>query len=259
MDFSSIIRRVGKFATDNSPAICTTAAVVGTVATAYFTGRAVLRADSIVYNYEQEARELTGDPEYVINGRKYVELTWEQFIAPAVSVACTIACIVAANRIGTRRTVAMAAALAISEKAYDEYKEKVVEKIGNNKERKVRDEIAQDRVTKNRELDSMVLLEDSLSVLCMDLYTGRPFVSDMESLRRAENDINFQINHNMYASLSDFYERIGLTATSMSDDFGWNADRLLELEFSHALTPSGRPVLTIDFRVEPIRGYHRVQ
>ena len=258
MDYS-ILRRFGKILADNSPALLTATAVVGVVGTAYLTGRAVLRADSIVYNYEQEARELTGDTEYVINSRKFVELTWDQFIPPILAGACTIGCILAANRIGTRRTAAMAAALAISERAYDEYKQKVVEKIGENKERKVRDEIAQDRINRADIPPEILMHQEGVSVLCMDMYTGRPFISDMESLRRAENDINYRVNHDMYASLSDFYELIGLPRTTMSDDFGWNADRLLELDISHGITPGGRPCLTMDFRVAPIRGYHRLQ
>jgi hypothetical protein len=259
MDLTNIFRRVGKLATDHSPAIFTAAAVVGTVTTAYLTGRATLRADSIIYNYEQEARELTGDPEYVVNGRKYAEMTWHEFIPPVVAGVCTIVCIVAANRIGSRRTAAAMAAFAISEKAYEEYKERVVEKFGASKEQKVRDEVAQNRVNQDSRVDDVAYLQEGLSVLCYDLFTGRPFMSDMETLRRAENDINHRIINDMYVSLSEFYEAIGLPKTSMSDDFGWNLDKLLELDFSTAMTPTGRPCMTVDFRVAPIRGFHRMQ
>ena len=153
----------------------------------------------------------------------------------------------------------MAAAYAIAERGFEEYREKIVEKLGERKEQAARDEIAQARVTKSPPPDDMVLLEDGLSVLCCDLFTGRYFLSDMETLRRAMNTINYQVNNDYYASLTDFYDQIGLPKTTMSDDFGWNADKLLELDFSTAMTPSGKPCLTFDFRVMPIRGYNRLQ
>lgn len=256
MDFGMLLRRAGKTVSDNSPAILTASAVVGVFATAYLTGRATIKAIELIRE-DEAVGGTAGDPLQRLRERAH--LTWREFIPPVTIGACTIACVVFANRIEARRTAAALAAFALSEKAFDHYKEKVVEKIGENKERKYRDEIAQERVSREPCLEDAILLEDGVSVLCMDLYTGRPFLSDMESLRRAENDINFQVNHNFYASLSDFYERIGLPRTTMSDDFGWNADRLLELEFSHALTPTGKPCLTIDFRVAPIRGYNRLQ
>lgn len=259
MEFSSIFRRGGKIVSDNAPALFTAAAVVGTVATAYLTGRAVIRAEQIVFNYEQEARHLTGDEEYEINTQKRAELTWREYIPPVVMGVCTIGSIIAAHRIETRRTAAALAAFAISEKVYDEYKEKVTEKLGVGKEQRARDEIAQRRVSDDPRVEEYALLGDGKSSLCYDLFTGRPFISDIETLRRAENDINYQINRDYFASLSDFYDRVGLERTSMSDDFGWNADKLLELHFSTALTPSGQPCVTMDFRVAPIRGFQRLQ
>lgn len=259
MEFSAIFRRSGKVLSDNAPAIFATTAVVGTVATAYLSGRAVLRAEEIVFNYEQEARELTGNEEYEVDARRRAELVWQEFVAPTAAAVCTIVCIFAAHRVSTRRTAAALAAFAISEKVYDEYKEKVVEKLGANKEQKARDEIAQRRVNEDPRVLGLAHLEDGQSIVCYDLFTGRPFISDMETLRRVENNINHMIVHDNYASLSDFYEQVGLEKTSMSDDFGWNLDKLLELHFSAVLTPEGRPVMAVDFKVAPIRGFHRLQ
>ncbi len=259
MDFSSIFRRTTKMVSDNSPAIFTATAVVGTVATAYLSGRAVVRAEQIVFNHEQEARELTGDESYRVNARERADLVWREFVLPVFTTAGTVACILAAHRVNTRRTAAALAAFAISEKVYDEYKDKVIEKLGAGKEQKARDEIAQQRVAEDPRISDYAYLEGGQSILCYDLFTGRPFLSDMETLRRVENNINYMIVHDNYASLTDFYEQIGLEKTSMSDDFGWNLDKMLELNFSAVLTPAGKPCMAVDFKVAPIRGYHRLQ
>ncbi len=251
---------MSKYASDNAPAIFTAAAAIGTVATAYLSGRAALRADQIVRNYEQEAQHLTGDEGYKVHAQKRAELTWLEYVPPVITAACTLACIIAANRIGTRRTAAMAAALALTERAYDEYKEKIVEKLGENRERKIQDEIAQDQVNRNPVPDSQIIfLDGSASQLCYEAYTGRYFVSDMETIRKAANDINHQVNLNNYASLGDFYDLVGLDRNDISDEMGWNLDRLLELDFSATLTAKGQPCMVMRYNVSPIRNYHRLQ
>ena len=42
----------------------------------------------------------------------------------------------------------------------------------------------------------------------------------MESLRKAENEINAKINHERYVSLDEFYELVGLKGTTNSASFG---------------------------------------
>lgn len=256
MEFNGIFNRSLKLLSDNAPTILTTAAVIGTFTTAYLTGRATFIAADLIKETEEE-HGYPLDP--VLRARMRARYTWQLYVPPITTGLVTIACIVAANQIGSRRTAAAMAAFMLSEKALDEYKDKVVEKLGANKERKIRDEIAQDRVTEAGLESNAHILEDGLSVLCYDLFTARPFISDIETLRQAQNDINHQLLGDMYVSLSEFYDRIGLARTSMSDDFGWNIDKMLELQFSTTMTPNGRPCITMDFRVAPIRGYNRLQ
>ena len=153
----------------------------------------------------------------------------------------------------------MAAAYSISEKAFSEYKEKVIEKIGENKEQKVRDEIAQDQVNRNPVSTREVIITGNGDVLCYDSITGRYFQSNVESLRKAMNDTNHQIINDMYASLNDFYNRIGLPMTPYASEVGWNADRLLELQFSTVLSEDGRPCISVSYPLSPIRDYFRLQ
>jgi hypothetical protein len=81
----------------------------------------------------------------------------------------------------------------------------------------------------------------------------------MESLRKAQNDINHKIVNDYYASLTDFYNLIGLAETAYSEEVGWNSDKLLELEFSAVMSSDNRPCISIAYNYAPIRGYSRVQ
>jgi hypothetical protein len=254
---TEILKRVEKLAVDNSPAICTAIGVVGTITTAVLTGRAALKADDILYEATEERYTQTGDLDYQPTLKEKVLLVWPVYIPPVTTGAVTITCIIAANRIGNRRAAALAAAYTLSERAFADYKDKVVEKIGEKKAIAVRDEVAQDKVRTTKKSDREIIITGT-DVLCLDSISGRYFVSNVEAIRKAVNDINFKIRNDNYASLSDFYNLIGLRNTSISDEMGWNLDVNFDVEFSTALTEDDKPCVVIMYRLQPIRGYSRL-
>lgn len=245
MNLTAFLRKIEKISIDNSPTILTTVGVVGTIGTAVLTHKAATRAERLI-----EAQS------YLPDRKAVIKLVWKEYIPPVAAGAFTVSAIVLANRIGTKRAAAMAAAYTISEKAFEEYRSKVVKHVGANREEKIRDEIAQDRVDR-RPVSKEVIIAGSGDVLCFDAYSGRYFNSTMENLKRAMNDINRNVIHQGYASLSDFYEQVGLPATEASEEVGWNADKVLDLEFSTVLSEDGRPGLSFSFFVTPVRNYFR--
>lgn len=243
MDMRAFFKSVEKLTVDNSPTIMTALGISGTIATAYLASKASIKASAIL-----------NDNHYA-DTRDAVKLVWKLYIPTAITGTLTIASIFGANHVSSRRATAVATAYSISERAFSEYKEKVVEKMGEQKERKVRDEIAQDRVNRNPPEDAGVIITDGGDVLCHDQFTGRYFKSSMEKLRRAENDINHLLIHQGYASLTDLYHEVGLPQTNFSDEIGWTSNELLSLEFSTVLSPDNQPCISIDFNVTPNRGF----
>lgn len=141
---------------------------------------------------------------------------------------------------------------AIAERSFAEYRDKVVEEIGKNKEQKIRDTIAQEQGDKNPP-GKQIIITGGGNVLCCELYTMRYFRSDMESLRRAENKINSKINNELYVSLSEFYYILGLRPTCVSDEVGWNSDKLMELEFSTIMSEDNEPCIAFKYNyVKPV-------
>ena len=248
----TIFKTAERFTKDNSPLILTALGVTGVITTAVLAGKASFKAAEILRT-EQDRRVL--DQEEFLDHKGMLAFTWQLYI-PAVGVgSATIVAIVMANRIGTRRAAAMAAAYSISERAFNEYREKVVEKIGESKERAVRDEVAQDRVTNNP--PSSIVVTGSGDVLCMDAHSGRYFESSMESLKKAQNDMNYHLLNNFYGSLNDFYDKLGLPRTKHGDEIGWNSDKQLELSLSTTMSDDGRPCIVVDFSVVPVRRYDK--
>jgi hypothetical protein len=161
--------------------------------------------------------------------------------------AVTITSIIFSNRISAREAAALATAYGLSERAFSEYKEKVVEKLGQNKETAVRDEIAQDRVKANPVNTREVILAGTGEVLCYDLLTGRYFMSSVEKIKRAENNVNYDIVNHDSATLSRFYDEIGLSPTPYSDSVGWDIDNRCEVQFSTVMSVDDRPCVSVDF------------
>lgn len=257
MTLPNIAHQAVKMAKDNSPLILTAIGVAGTVTTAVLSYRTAVRVTEVISEDILEQKALNPNERYFRTRREDFELVWKEFIPPVLAGVGTIACIICANRIGTRRAAAMAAAYSLSERAMSEYKDKVVEQIGKNKEQKIRDEIAQDRVNRNPPREDLTIIGD-LEVRCMEQYTGRYFSSNMETLKSAQNAVNHQIlSGTDSASLSDFYDRVGLNHTGVSDEVGWNLDNLLELTFSTTVDEKNRPVLVFDYKVVPVRNYFR--
>ena len=256
MSLEQLLKRAEKLVIDNSPTILTSIGVTGTITTAYFAGRASFRARDIVET-DRVSRGLSSIDEMPFKYK--VKIVWKEYIPAVGTGVLTIAAIIAANRIGMRRAAAIAAAYSLSERAFNEYKTKVVEKIGDTRERDVRDEVAQDRVKKNPITHSEVVLTENGDVICYDSISGRYFTSNMETIRRVQNDVNARIISDYYCSLNDLYNGLGLPRTPYGEEVGWNANSLLDIQFSAVLSEEGKPVISLDYRVYPVRDYHRLQ
>lgn len=241
---SETLKRVERLISDNSPAILTGISAAGVVATALLGVRGGFRASEIL------ARE------GAVDRKEELRLTWKVYIPAASSAGLTVVSLVAAHQIGNRRAAALAVAYSITDKAFEEYRAKIHQQYGENKERAIRDSIAQDRVLATP--PSNIILTEKSDVLCYESFTGRYFMSNMEALRSAENKINYRLLHENYVSLSDFYEIIGLPRTNSSDEVGWANTRLFEIEFSAVLSEDQKPCICISYRVEPVRDYYKI-
>lgn len=252
-----VIDKVKGIAIQNADTILTGVGAVGTVATAYLTGRASFQAADILSDAKKEIERDLDEGETTISLTKWskVRLTWRLYL-PAVGVGTTtVTSIIIANRLSAKKLAALALASGISERAFTEYKEKVLEKFTDRQNEALRDEIAQDRVNKFPPGSTVII--GSGKVLCYDMLTGRYFESTVEDIKAAENKINYILMHEMDASLSEFYDEIGLPPTSYTDSVGWNNAERFEVKFSTVMSPDQRPCVAIDFVHPPQLEYAR--
>lgn len=255
MTFQTIANSAQKILSDNSPLILTGIGVAGVVTTAVLTGKATIKAVHILdeFRYDQDPTA-----EFFISKQERVKKIWQLYIPPTVSGIVTIGAVIASHKIGTRRAAAMAGAYVLAEKTLNEYKDKVADKFGESKAQAVRDEIAQDRVNEYPVTEESIIVTNGGNSLCLDPYSMRYFNSSVEELKSAQNALNHAMIQHQYASLTELYNLIGLDRTQISDELGWNSDRLLELGFTSTIASDGRPCIVMQYETKPIRDYHLV-
>lgn len=251
MNLNLLAKTIQKAIRDNSPVILTAVGVSGTITTAYLAGRATWKAFERLEVYP---------PGQIVNGefhkdsltnREKLELVWDLYIPPVTSGILTVGAIIGSNHISSKRAAAAYSVLAVTERTLSEYREQVIEQVGAKKEQAIRDEIAQRKVAENP--PGQLIVTGAGTVLCCELYTGRYFHSDMEKLRKAQNDINMKLVNQMYATLNDFYWIMELPQTSDSGGVGWDSSRLLELEFSTVLSDDSRPCIAFEYNyIKPL-------
>lgn len=248
------IHHVKFLVNDNSTTILTGMGVSGTVATAYLTGRASFRAAYILDQEKNEVENTNGHGDVKITLPAKVRLVWRLYVPPVGVGITTVASIIVANKISSKKIAALTVASVISERSLQEYKAKVIEKLGARQNQNIRDEIAQERVT-NQPVGREVILAGTGEVLCYDMITGRYFQSSVEEIKRAENKINHQLVNFMSASLSEFYDEIGLPSTPYTESVGWNMNNRMEVQFSTVMSSDDRPCIAIDFLYPPTEGF----
>lgn len=259
---SDIGKNLAGLISENSPTILSSLAIGGLISTAVLSVKATPKALSLIEAEierldieEYEKPRLRSDVESLprmFSVRDTIRITWKCYI-PAASIAlASVVCIVQSNSINSRRIAAVAGAYTIAERALHEYQSKVVETIGKNKELRIRDEIASDRIKENPPGTNQVGITGKGDILCYDSISGRYFKSSVEHIRQVINNLNNRLMSEMYITLNELYYDLGLPRTSIGDDLVWDlAKGLIEIRFSTQLSEDQEPCLVLDYTIGP--------
>lgn len=236
----------------NSPSICIGFSIAGFITTAVMVGKATPKAMQLIENKKQEldTDELTK--------LEVVKTVWPCYIPAVVTGVVSTALALGANSINLRRNAALATAYGLSETALKEYKDKVVETIGEKKEAAIRDDILKDKIDNNPVNTKEIIITNDGDTLCYEPLSGRYFKSDAEKIRRGLNLLNEQMLKEDYVSLNDFYDLIGLDETGLGFDMGWHISSsggLVEIRFVSHLAANDEPCLAIEYLNKPVCNY----
>ena len=251
-NLATIAKDIRKFASKRSPEILTGIGIAGMITTTILAVRATPKALELL---EEQKKEESVDE---LSSFEVVKVAWKPYIPAMVTCIASTACLIGASSVNTKRNAALATAYKLSETALSEYRDKVVETIGEKKERIVRDKVAEERVKKNPVSKNEVIVTGNGKTLCFDPISGRYFMCSIETIKKAENALNKQMLHDIsgYVSLNEFYDELGLDHTSVGNDLGWNTNQLIDIDFSSQLNDNGEPSVVLDYLVAPKCDYY---
>lgn len=251
-NITNIIKGIKASISRHSPEILTGIGIAGMITTTILAVKATPKAIKLI-EAEKQAKHVDA-----LSPVDTVKTVWKCYIPAAMTGVSSIACLIGSNAINAKRNAALTTVYTLSEMARNEYKEKVIETIGEKKERTIKEKVDAERIKKDPVSKKEVIITEKGTTLCYDHVFGRYFKSDIDIINRAMNKINREIVINMYASLNDFYAELGLSPVEMGYDLGWNIDDgTIEIEPSSQLADDGTPCLVIDYNIPPKYNYSR--
>lgn len=265
---SKVFKDFQRLAKKRSPEILTGIGIAGMVTTVVLAVKATPKAMELIEEEklykEKEAHEggifTKEDEKYAFNLTpvETVKAVWKPYIPAAVTGVVSVACLIGANSVHARRNAALYSAYKISTTALTEYRDKVVETIGEKKEAQVREKVNKDKLEKNPSSNNTIIMTGGGETLCYDAHSDRYFKSDVDKIKRAVFDLNdrMQKGMEMYISLNEFYDEIGLKHTDIGDSIGWRIDKgYIDVSFGAQLTDKNEPCIVVEHLVPPEYGF----
>lgn len=185
------------------------------------------------------------------------------YVPAVVTGAASIACLIGANTVNGRRNAALATAYSLAENSlrdYQDYRAKVAETFGEEKEKEIHREVQQERIKEDISIqqDTQIIVSGKKYQLCRNESFGGYFYADAAMIDAAVNEANRIMTYENYISLNGFYEKlidagaIGVEYPDMGERLGWNVEKdLIRIDLDAIVLDRQTPVLTLTFRNPP--------
>ena len=203
-----------------SPLILTTLGSIGVISTTILAVKATPKALELI-NKEENSRN-----EYLSNLEK-VKVAWKPYIPAIISGFTTISCIYGAHYLNSKAQASLASAYTFLDNSYKQYIAKTKELYGEDADKKIKEEMAKDNYN-----DRQLLNGDSR--LFFDYQSLRYFENDINSVLKAENELNNDFAAHGLVTLNDFYKHLGIEPVDYGNDIGWyDEGNYFEIQFEH--------------------------
>lgn len=185
------------------------------------------------------------------------------YIPTAISMGVSTGCIIAASGVNDRRNAALAAAYTMSETALRSYQDKVVETVGPEKAKEIKEAVALDKMAKCPEAGSAPVATPVKSgigndfyndpVKCWESLSGTYFIASRNMLEKAINGVNKQLLSDFRVTENDLFDYLGIDHNRNGDLLGWDTESTLEINTFYAskLDDEGMPCLVLDYATPP--------
>lgn len=254
INFVDISNSVKSFTNKNGSKICLGLGIVGGITAAIMAVRVTPKATDIIKEEESLKKIELDDETYELHTAEKVKLTWKLYL-PSVGLGVTsVALLLYASKIDSAKLATVSSAYSLSEKAFKEYKKAVKETVGEKKEKEVNDKLSENQLAENPLSRSKVLITGNGETLCFDPLSGRYFKSDIEKIKKAENELNLVLRNEDYSSLNSFYDMLNIEPIKLGSNLGWNinSDGYIDVKLSAQISDEhGIPCIVINYSEMP--------
>lgn len=209
-----LTKTCAKFMRKHGGTVLAVLASVGVGLTMYETGRATVKATTLVCANKDEP----------MTKKEIVQDCWKFYIPAAVAGAGTVACILGSNTLNKKQLASMTAAYMALGKTYQEYRRQVAQQLGTEKEAAIR-EAARNDIPEERDKNG-----DAVR-LFYEPATKRYFHATMADVIEASYYFNRRLATDGYISVNEWCNYIcsdELPHLPDGDNLGWCIDQLIE-------------------------------
>lgn len=244
----SWIKGVGRFAGKHAPEFLTGLGIGFMFTSLMFAVKNTPKATKILEKKKAESGS-------ELKKTEILKSVWKNYIPAAGAAVGAVGCFIAANVVQNKRSVALAAAYALSETALSNYRQVAIDKLGEEKEAEIHTEAVQKQIRETPVKSIDVADFGQEEELVYDAFAGRLFRSSRNRIEKAVNELNRMIIAGDCASLNDFYDLIGADNTTLGDLIGWDSTqttKCVDVRFSAHLTADDKPCIAFQFVTPPM-------
>lgn len=240
---NAVSRRVGRqilITQKHSPTLLFAAGTVGVIATAVLTARATLKLQDVLDEVDRELDDIAqsainkeivkADAErLLIRAQIRGYLRVGQLYSPAIVVGIgSISALAGSHRILTKRNAALTAAYATIEKAFDQYRARVVEEYGEEKDLEFKRSVRKETVLneKDKEVEVPYVDADGISGYAR-LFDelNQNWVNNPDNnlffLKAQQTYANSLLHSRGHVTLNDVYDSLGMERSKEGFIVGW--------------------------------------
>lgn len=211
-----------KYVKKNKSTILSTVASLGVIGTEIFSVRA-----------GKKISEKCNEDVYILPRKEKAKVYIKHLVLPTAISMGTIFCIFKSDLLYKKELTKMAGAYAILNGTYHKYKNEVIERYGNDMHRDILKSISDSGKLTRCESDwhissccygnatTLDFEDDEETRLFYDVFSDRYFESKTSKVLQAQYAINRNLILRGYATLSEFYNFLGIEPTEESELLGW--------------------------------------
>lgn len=256
MRIKSFFKVVKQFGVKHQAEILTGFGVAGMLASTVWAVKATPKAEKAIK--EAKIKKQGNDKHPVkLTPVETVKTTWRYYVPSAMLTVSSVACIIGGQNVHMKRNAALAAAYKLSEHTLADYKEAIVETIGEDKAKEVTERVAKRQIERTPISDDAVIVAgDSDGVWFFEPYCNRYFKSKVDKVMKAVNDLNYRMicGQEESITLKEMYIEIGIPGdTRYLPNVGWSLynEGVIDLDLVPIKMENGNPCLMMDYKNRP--------